>query len=472
MKSALARDHLTRIFNAGLARVDPYRMIRDRVTLSGDRLSADLETGDAEIDLSGFRRIVVLGVGKAAAPMARAVEETLGDRIDRGVIVVKYGHTVPLDRIETLEAAHPVPDANGVAGARRIVELADGADETTLVIGLVSGGGSALLPLPMEGTVDGAPFRLTLEDKQQTTQALLACGAAIEEINCIRKHLSGVKGGRLLSRLAPARSLNFILSDVVGDDLSSIASGITAPDPTTYGDALAIIGKYGIADKIPDAVVRALKLGNAGKLPETLKPGGPGEALATNLLIGTNRIALNAAAEEARRLGYAPVKLTSRIAGEARDVARFLSAIALDAALHGLLAKAPACILSGGEPTVTIRGNGKGGRNQETALAFLLEMARRPADFDGVFFLSAATDGNDGPTDAAGAFADRDLLAEAGRRNLNTESFLNNSDAYSFFERTGGLLKTGPTNTNVCDLQAILLPMSSQASFINPAPSV
>ena len=464
MDPRAARSHLTQIFKAGLARVDPYRMMRDRVTLSGNRLSVDLEAGGAGIDLSDFRRILVIGVGKAAAPMARAIEEILGDRIDRGFIVVKYGHTVPLDIVEILESDHPVPDEKGVAGARRIVELADGADEKTLVIGLISGGGSALLPLPLEATVDGAPLRLTLEDKQRTTQALLACGAAIEEINCIRKHLSGVKGGRLLSHLAPARSLNFILSDVVGDDLSSIASGITAPDPTTYGDALSIIEKYGIADKIPQAVVRALKLGSAGKLPETLKPGDPAEALATNLLIGTNRTALDAAAEKARRLGYAPVKLTARITGEARDAARFLSAIALDAAQYGLLTEAPACILSGGEPTVTIRGDGKGGRNQEMALAFLVEMARRPDDFDGIHFLSAATDGNDGPTDAAGAFADRDLLTEAGRRNLNPEAFLNNNDAYRFFDQLGGLLKTGPTNTNVCDLQAILVPSRPKAS--------
>jgi glycerate 2-kinase len=457
MDTQTARSHLTRIFKAGLARVDPYRMMRDRATLSGNRLSVDLEAGGAGIDLSDFRRIVVIGVGKAAAPMARAIEEILGDRIDRGFIVVKYGHTVPLDIVETLESDHPVPDENGVAGARRIVELADGADEKTLVIGLISGGGSALLPLPLEATVNGGPLRLTIEDKQQTTKALLACGAAIEEINCIRKHLSGVKGGRLLSRLAPARSLNFILSDVVGDDLSSIASGITAPDPTTYGDALAIIEKYGIGDKVPEAVVRALELGKAGKLPETLKPGDPAEALATNLLIGTNRGALDAAADEARRLGYAPVRLTSRITGEARDAARFLSAITLDAARHGLLTQAPACILSGGEPTVTIRGDGKGGRNQEMALAFLVEMARRPDDFDGIHFLSAATDGNDGPTDAAGAFADRDLLFETERRKLNPEAFLNNNDAYSFFQKIGGLLKTGPTNTNVCDLQAAIV---------------
>lgn len=462
MNSRTARSHLTRIFKAGLGRVDPYRMMRERVTLSGTRLSVALEKETREIDLSGIDRIFVIGAGKATAPMARAVEEILGDRINQGLIVVKYGHTVPLSIIETVEAGHPLPDEKGVRGARRIIEMADMADEKTLVIGLISGGGSALLPLPLEETIGETPVRLTLEEKQQTTQALLACGAAIEEINTIRKHLSGIKGGRLLSHLAPARSLTFILSDVVGDDLSSIASGITVPDTTTYGDALAIIEKYTLSDKVPDTVMQILTQGKAGRLPESLKPDDPDKILATNLLIGTNRSALEAAAEAARRLGYTPVCLTSHITGEAREAARFLFPIALDAAQHGLLAEAPACILSGGEPTVTIRGDGKGGRNQEMALAFLLEMAGRPDGAETIHFLSAATDGTDGPTDAAGAFADTGLLAEAAKAGLDPQLFLGNNDAYPFFDRIGGLLKTGPTHTNVCDLQIILLPTRSQ----------
>lgn len=458
MDHATLRTCLTHIFQAGLNRVDPQQMILDRTTLSGDRLYIEMGTDQIELDLSGFRQIIVIGAGKATAPMAQAMETILGDRINCGLIVVKYGHALPLTIIETVEAGHPEPDENGARGTRHILELADQADEATLVIGLVSGGGSALLPLPLDGTTYGVPIQLSLEDKRQTTQALLACGAAIQEINCVRKHLSGIKGGRLLSHLAPGRSLNFILSDVVGDDLSSIASGITAPDPTSYADALAVIKKYSIADQVPGAVVRALELGNAGRLPETLKPDDPAAALAQNLLIGTNRSALDAASEDARRLGFTPVRLTSRITGEAGEVARFLAAIALDTANHGMLTKRPACVLSGGEPTVTLRGSGKGGRNQEMALAFLSEMAKTPDLFHRVCFLSAATDGNDGPTDAAGAFADLDLLNQARLKGLDLEAYLKNNDAYHFFKQIGGLLKTGPTNTNVCDLHAILLP--------------
>ncbi len=456
MNSHLRRDHLTRIFHAGLRRVDPYRMMSERVFLDGERLAVRLEDGETSIDLEDIRRIIVIGCGKATAPMAAALEEILGDRIGTGLIVVKYGHTAPLEIIETLEAGHPVPDENGVAGARRIVELADAADRETLVISLISGGGSALLPLPLERRGGDGAVRLTLSHKRRTTEALLACGADIGEINGVRKHLSGVKGGRLLARLAPARSLNFILSDVVGDDPATIASGITAPDPTTFGDALSTMEKYDIQGRVPPEVMAVLRMGAEGRIPETLKPGDPAEDLAVNHLIGTNRSALSAAAEKAQALGYTPVRLTSRLTGEAREAARFLAAVAVDAAKQGMTARPPACILSGGETTVTIRGDGKGGRNQEMALAFLVEMARNPDDFAGIAFLSGATDGNDGPTDAAGAFADLDLLTEARNRSLDPAAHLRNNDAYSFFEQIDGLLKTGPTNTNVCDLQIIL----------------
>lgn len=457
MQAVVAKKHLKRIFEAGLDRVDPYRMIKDRATLSGTRLLISEDEHHHEVDLSDFERILILGAGKATAPMAKAMEEILGDRIHAGLIVVKYGHTVPLDIVETAEAGHPVPDENGVAAARRLVEMADRADEKTLVISLVSGGGSALLPLPLEGRFGRKTVSLTLDDKQRTTRALLACGADIQEINCIRKHLSGIKGGRLLARLAPAKSLNFILSDVVGDDLSSIASGITAADPTTYADALAVIRKYGIAGRIPQTVMQTLRWGAAGEIPETLKPGDPAEALAVNMLLGTNKSALNAAAKAAEALGYRPVRLTARVTGEARETARMLAAIAADAAAEGMLVRAPACILSGGEPVVTLRGDGKGGRNQELALAFLKEMARRPDVRERLFFLSGATDGNDGPTDAAGAFADAAVLDRAAAMGLDIDDHLNRNDAYPFFEKTGGLFKTGPTNTNVCDLHLILI---------------
>jgi glycerate 2-kinase len=451
------RRHLVEIVQAGLRRVDPYRMLMAHVRLDDRLLRVRWEDGETTLDLKPYARIVVFGVGKAAAPMAKAMEEILGPRLAAGLIVVKYGHTVPLQRVETLEAGHPVPDANGLAAARRILSLADAADAATLVIGLISGGGSALLPLPLEGADgDGAP-EIRLADKQRTTQALLACGADIAEINCVRKHISQIKGGRLLAHLAPARNLNFILSDVVGDDLASIASGLTVPDPTTYADALAIIDRYQIGARVPSAVRRALAMGEEGRLPETLKPGDPAADRTTNVLIGTNRIALMAAAAEAQRLGFTPLTLTARVTGEAREAARFLAAIGADAAGEGLPARGPACILSGGEPVVTLRGRGKGGRNQEMALAFLAEMARQPDLYRNVCFLAAATDGNDGPTDAAGAFADLTLLEAARRAGLDLQAYLQDNDAYHFFKAIDGLFQTGPTNTNVCDLHVMLI---------------
>ncbi len=406
----------------------------------------------------------------------------LGDRITKGLIVVKYGHTQPLSRIRTIEAGHPEPDENGMAGANAVMAMAGDADDTTLVITLISGGGSALLPLPMRFDADGnqldmesyvpgrsdeddaVPF-LTLSHKQAVTRELLRCGADITEINCIRKHLSGIKGGRLAHQIAPASSLSLILSDVVGDDLSAIASGPTAPDPTTYHDALSILKKYQIADTIPAPVRRILEMGAAGDVPDTPFPGDPVLKNVCNLLIGTNRLAMLAAGEKAEVLGYGVVYLTSRVTGEAADAAKFLAGIAVDTAQAGMLAKTPVCIISGGEPVVTLRGGGKGGRNQEMALVFLSEIQRDMSLFSRVTFLAASTDGNDGPTDAAGAFASQKILKRAAEQGLSISGYLNNNDAYHFFEQIDGLLKTGPTNTNVCDLHIILVTSSATAAL-------
>jgi hydroxypyruvate reductase len=456
MDFSRAYDDLDVIFRAGLSRVDPYRMIRDHVRLEGSRLLVSMEDQEHDLDLEGFQRIFILGTGKATAPMARAFEEILGERVSDGLIVVKYGHTADLKRVRMVESGHPVPDESGVEGSGELMRLADEADDATLVLTLVSGGGSALLPSPMSYEVDGKRVDLSLSDKQETTKALLRCGAEIKEINCIRKHLSGLKGGRLLGRIAPARSMNFILSDVVGDDLSSIASGLTAVDPTTYEDALAIVEKYGIADSVPEKVVETLKLGKEGRIPETLKPGSEAAELSTNILIGTNAKAMAAAGEKARELGYELVSLTSRITGEAREVARFLSAIAADQAESELLAAKPCCVISGGEPVVTLMGQGKGGRCQEMALAYLMEMRGNPELFEDLAFLSASTDGNDGPTDAAGAFATLEMLRRAQDAGLSLTDYLRENDSYHFFEKIDGLYKTGPTNTNVCDLHIIL----------------
>lgn len=457
MSFNIRKDHLSKIFNAALKRVDPYQMLIDHVKLLGSVFSVQLGRDRYEIDLNEYRKVVVVGAGKATAPMAKAIEKILGDRLTGGLVSVKYGHTEPLAKIEIIEAGHPVPDENGVRAATRILKLAESSNESTLIISLISGGGSALLTLPARWQIKGEEVALSLADKQETTALLLACGADIEEINCIRKHLSSIKGGRFLSKAAPARSINFILSDVVGDDLSSIASGTTCADPTTFIDALEILEIYGIDKKVPESVRTILTRGIRGEIPETLKSGNADLDLTTNILLGTNLHALDAAAREARELGYQVIRLTSRIVGEAREVAKTLAAITIDCAVNSTIGRPPICIMSGGEPVVQLRGPGKGGRNQEMALAFLLEMIRNPHLCKSLTFLAASTDGNDGPTDAAGAFADQAIIQTAAMADLDPRIFLEKNDSYHFFQACDGLLKTGPTNTNVCDLHISLI---------------
>jgi len=452
-----ARQDLEAIFRAGLRRVDPRELVTAGLKLEGGRLTARSETGSITLDLGEFRRIVVLGAGKASASMAAGLEEVLGERISEGVVVVKYGHTEALRHVRLIEAGHPIPDERGVGGAEAVAELARRADERTLVVNLISGGGSALLPAPFRGEGPEGPPGISLEDKQATTRALLACGATIQEINGIRKHISGLKGGRLAELLYPARSLNLILSDVVGDPLDAIASGLTVADESTFAQAWATVQRYGIEDRLPAGVVEILRRGAAGELPETPKPGAPVFERVTNLLLGTNFTALGAAARKAEEIGYTPVVLSSRLVGEAREVAKVLAAVAIDLRALGLLARRPACLLAGGETTVTLRGKGLGGRNQELALSFLQQLAEAGGAAAGIFFLSAATDGNDGPTDAAGAFASGEVLRRSRASGLSIEGSLAANDSYHFHEAAGSLLKTGPTNTNVCDLQLCLV---------------
>lgn len=458
---------LKQIFEAALARIDPYGMLLERMRVEsaasgGARLVIELEHTRHEVDLAPFSRILVLGCGKASSRMAKAVEDILAPKLPAGLgfgglVCTKYGHTEGLSHIEQAEAAHPVPDEAGVAAARRIAELARGADEKTLVLNLISGGGSALLPSPLTYTDGGREVVLTLAHKQAVTRALLACGADIREINCVRKHLSELKGGRFLRLLAPATSISLILSDVVGDRLDTIASGITSADESTGAQALAIVRGYGIEANIPPEVLRALELGAAGVIDETPKPGDAALRQATNLLIGTNHAALLAACDKARELGYNVAPLTCLLTGEAREVARFLSGIGQDVRRSGMLVARPACVILGGETVVTLTGEGKGGRNQEMALAFLAEMERDPEQGRGIAFLSASTDGTDGPTDAAGAYASPGMLARAREAGLSMAGALKANDSYHFFEAIGGLYKTGPTRTNVCDLHMLLV---------------
>ncbi len=447
-------NHLELMFRAAVERVDPYRMAKERVKIVGNILTITGDGSPLEVDLGAFDRVVVLGAGKASAPMARAVEEAFGARITESLVVVKYGHTDesrgPFSRVRIVEASHPVPDEAGAAAARDILRIAESCDERTLVLMLVSGGGSALLASPAKG--------LSLEDKKETTRLLLSCGADIKEINCVRKHLSAVKGGRLAAALAPARVISLILSDVVGDRLDSIASGPCAPDLMYWADAKAAVEKYALYDRLPGSVRAALDAGMAGTTPDTPKPGDPVFDRVTNVLLGTNYSAMMAAEAEARRLGYRTLALSSMITGEAREIAKFYAGIALDQKKRNVLGQGPIVVMAGGETTVTIRGKGKGGRNQEMALAFLEELSRvDEADARGIRFLASSTDGNDGPTDAAGAFASLDLLEAAHAKGLRIGATLADNDAYTFFDAIGGLLRSGPTNTNVCDIQFVLV---------------
>jgi len=450
-------DHLIDIFTAGVDRVDPYALVCESVRLTDSHLTIGSNGHQKVFDLDDWDSLIVIGAGKATARMALAIEHICGDRISAGCVVVKYGHTESLQHIQVTEAGHPIPDENGVRGTREILSLCSAADSRTLVINLISGGGSALLPFPGRHRTSGQDIAFTLNDKQTVTRRLLECGATINEINCIRKHLSGVKGGQLARAIAPATSVSLILSDVVGDSLDAIASGPTVPDPTSYADVGLILEKYRLQDKMPVKLLELVRLGRAGVLPETPKPGDPLFAGTTNLLIGTNFLSLKAAARRARQLGYKPVILSSQITGEAREVAKVFYGIGKDARKHGLFGEGSLCIIAGGETTVTIRGPGKGGRNQEMALAFLAEIASCPEDAEGLVFLSAATDGNDGPTDAAGACVHRGLLKLAQASDCDIHAYLNDNNAYAFFDRLDGLFKTGPTNTNVCDLQLMLV---------------
>jgi glycerate 2-kinase len=442
------------VFRAALTRVDPLAMMHRVLSLSGQTLRIATESECFSLDLSQFRRILVIGAGKASARMALGLERLLGARITDGVVAVKEGHVELLDRIRLIEAAHPVPDERSVHAAETVLGLARTATAEDLVLVLVSGGGSAILAAPYAD----AARSLSLADKQAVTRELLACGASIQEVNCVRKKLSGIKGGRLAKALGPAQTVTFILSDVIGDDLDAIASGLTVPDQTTASQALEIVTRYGLVDRLPPVVARLLADEAAGRAPDTPKADDPAFANKRTILIGTNFQALLAGRDKARELGYETLILTSHLTGEAREIASLFLAMAKDVNVNGEPLRRPACIIAGGETTVTLRGHGLGGRNQEMALAFLAGIVRAPKDVNGAVFLAASTDGSDGPTDATGAFASVGILKDGLAKGLNPAAFLAENDAYHYFEALGRLLKTGPTNTNVCDVKVLIVP--------------
>ncbi|WP_302556411.1 glycerate kinase [Desulfovibrio piger] len=426
------------IFDAGVRAVAPDAALMRHVCLEDGQLLVDGQSWK----LPRRGRLLVLGAGKGVAPMGAAVEELLGDRIDTGMLVVKYGHGLPLQQIAQVEAAHPVPDAAGAAATRALLELAAGAADD-LVLCLLTGGASALTPAPVSG--------VTLEDMQQVTELLLRSGATITELNAVRKHLSRFSGGQLARTAAPAGVVSVIVSDVVGDALDVIASGPTAPDVSTFADCMDILARYGLGSAMPPAVLHHLRQGQLHQEAETPKPGDALFRHVQNTLVATNRQALDAAAEQARSHGFRPVILTDRMVGEAREQAALLVTQARQMAAELAADAQPVCLLAGGETTVTLRGRGRGGRNQEMALAASLALQDCPH----ICALFAGTDGTDGPTDAAGGCAWAGNLAVAGLEQARRA--LEENDSYAILHHCGALLRTGPTRTNVMDLAILLV---------------
>lgn len=455
-----ANQIVAEIFNAALKAADPYITVK----LYADKIRSVYQGGN-------FNRIFVVGFGKAACNMAKAMEEELGDLISAEIVITKYGHGIGQQSsrsavnkgkiisyseaagllrycstaLKIFEAGHPKPDENGLNATEEITRLLKNADENTLVVCLISGGGSALLVSPYDG--------ISLDEKQKITQLLLKAGTDIYELNTVRKHISRVKGGRLAEIASPAKIISLILSDVIGDRLDVIASGPTSPDKTTYKDALKVLEKYKLMDKCPEKILGILQKGENGLIPETLKEGNKTFENVENIIIGSNRIALNAAKKKAEEMGFHAEILSSELIGEARGVGTRLAKEAIKKKESRVMGQGVRCLISGGETTVTVKGNGIGGRNMELALAFAMEIE----GIYGITFLSAGTDGTDGPTDAAGAIVDGETVKEAKKFGLDPEEYLNNNDSYNFLKKIDRLLITGPTGTNVMDIQIVVI---------------
>jgi glycerate 2-kinase len=428
------------IWEAALKAANPATCIQKNIQLT-----------DGQLTIAGERfsipaRLIVIGAGKASARMAQVVEQILGEHVTGGLVVTKYGHALRLERIRVIEAGHPIPDSAGVRAVQETRDLLRNLSPDDIVLCLISGGGSALWPAPAKG--------ITLEAKQEVTEGLLRAGATIRELNAVRKHLSAIKGGQLATWASPARVMSLIMSDVIGDPIDFIASGPTAPDTTSFSDALAIVQKYGI--EVPEVVLFRLQEGVGGRIPETPKPGSPLFERVKNHIIANNRLLIDAAAEKAREMKFNTLVLSTEIEGEAKDLGGLFASVAREIGLSGNPIQHPACILGAGETTVTVRGRGVGGRNQEMALACAIVMAARPSPKPSCF-ASVATDGTDGPTSAAGGLIDEFTCARAAKLGLRPLQFLLSNDSFNFLKATGDLIVTGPTHTNLMDLQILLV---------------
>ncbi|MDP4283856.1 MAG: glycerate kinase [Bacteroidota bacterium] len=435
-----AKKIAEQIFMAGVESVLPGKMIRNKVYIK----DSILFISSLQLQLTRFNRIYVIGAGKASALMAKEIENILGNRITEGQIVVKYGHACELQYINVTEAAHPVPDENGYWATQRILAIAKQANENDLIICLVSGGGSALLADFPEGS--------TLKDIILINDLLLKSGADINEMNAVRKHFSKVKGGQLAKAAQPATLVSLILSDVIGDSLDVIASGPTAPDATTFDDAFHVLEKYDLLKNIPQSLIQYLKNGIDGAYPETPKSGDPLFSHIHNMIIGSNKIALAASRVKAQELDLNPVIITGEFEGDTSKMAIEMVNTAIEFQKDSNIKK-PCCLLFGGETTLKVKGKGLGGRNQHLALCTALLLKGQ----NGITLLSAGTDGNDGPTPAAGAVVDTKLSLQALLSGLDAQKYLENFDSFHFFEKAGGHIISGPTMTNVMDLVIIIV---------------
>lgn len=444
--TAAFTDHFLAIQQAVLRAADPAQAVAS--ALHWEMPGKRLRVGDACWDLTSNGRLLLLAVGKAAVPMAQTAADILGEYLSGGLVVTKTDHArgakLPAC-LEVREATHPIPGEEGLAAAQAAARLLDELIEHDHVLVLISGGASALLPFPVEG--------ISLDDLQATTDMLLRAGAVIGEINAVRKHLDGLKGGQMARRASPGKLASLVLSDVVGDPLDVIASGPTVPDPTSFTDALSVLDRYTLRAQVPAAVCMRLERGAAGELPETPKPGDPIFAGTRSQVIASNRVAALAAAEEARQLGYHALLLTSSIEGEAREVGKLLVALAKEEVKYQSPLPLPACFVLGGETTVIVRGNGLGGRNQELALSAALALE----GVQGTAVMSLATDGTDGPTDCAGAVVDGETVKTARSLGLDPNTALANNNAYPLLKAAGALIFTGPTGTNVNDVMVVLV---------------
>ena len=434
-KCVKAREVVVKLIETGIASANPY-----------DAVVRHLKRHDNNIIINGrvyhARRVFVIGFGKAACNMAKAVEDVLSDRIDKGVISVPkpIAEKCKLKRIKVIGSGHPLPDKDSIRAASEAIELASQAGEEDLVLVLISGGGSALFEKPVEG--------ITLEDMIETTRLLLKCGATINEINAVRKHLSQVKGGKLARYAYPARVVSLIISDVVGDDLSTIASGPTAPDHTTFKDAYNVLVKYKIWEEVPEPVRQHILRGLKGLEEETVKPEDKIFTKVENKIIASNIVALKRMKETAEKLGYNPIIITSLIQGEAREVGKVIASIALEVKKNDTPVPKPAVLLLGGETTVTVRGKGKGGRNQELALSASTLISGE----HGIAIASIGSDGIDGVTDVAGGIVDAHSLTRAEEKGLNIDKILEENDSYTYFKELEDYIYTGPTGTNINDI--------------------